>query len=307
MSYGLPPEAQLPRCGLACPFRFSEESGQSHLHRSAIRVDQNSAPGQKRVSGYLRAAIPQGLFQILDRAHQAWLCECDDHVLKPRRRDVHALPAMHNDANHGDLAMMTCQACQHFASNNLSVKDNNSNSARLDEMSPSQKWWLLQHARYGHAGYKRMRSLLKHRNIPNLKFSDMPCKACMESKACRKAHTGRLPRASYAMQIVHTDVQGPFQVPALDGNYYQAILVDDYTHRKWSLILRTKDEYGAKLKEWLASLHTPPETMRSDFGGEFVGKVTNQFLQVCAERGIHPEKSLPHESPQNGKAERPGT
>ena len=80
-----------------------------------------------------------------------------------------------------------------------------------------------------------MRSLLKHRNVPNLKFSDMTCKACMESKACRKAHTGRLPRASYAMQIVHTDVQGPFQVPDLDGNYYQAILVDDYTNRKWSL------------------------------------------------------------------------
>ena len=47
----------------------------------------------------------------------------------------------------------------------------------------------------------------------------------------------------------------------------------------------------------------PPDRMRSDFGGEFLGEFMNGFLQVCAERGIHPEKSLPGESQQNGVAE----
>ena len=268
LSHALPSQLELPLCNKQCPFRFSEESGNSHAHRKAIRIDHNSTPGQTRVEGYLRAAIPQGLFQIFDRAHQFWLCEKADKILtrKTRYPDLH-----HNEQTFSEIGMLVCQCCQHFDVNNLEADKHADkfNPNPVKDMTPSQKWWLLQHARYGHAGYKRMRSVLKHKHLPNLKFSDMHCKACAEAKACRKAHSGKLPRASYAMQLIHTDLQGPFQVPDLDGNYYQAIMVDDYTNRKWSLILRTKDEYGPKLKEWLASLHTPPETIRCDFGGDF--------------------------------------
>ena len=302
LSYGMPDGIELPQCNRSCPFRF-DDPDRSAYHRTAIRIDHKSVQGQTRVEGYLRAAIPQGLFQIFDRAHQYWLCERLDRTA-PRKR-VAACYESHGSS--AKVAMLVCKCCQHFDVNNNTVLDKHDDSlrhTRLHDMTPSQKWWLLMHARYGHAGYKRMRSLLRHRNMPNIKFGDMICKACDESKACRKAHTGKLSQASYAMQLVHVDLQGPFQVPDLDGNNYQAILVDDFTKRKWSLILRTKDEFGPKLKEWLASLHIPPETMRSDFGGEFLGKCTNDFLQTCAERGIHPEKSLPHESQQNGKAER---
>jgi hypothetical protein len=103
---------------------------------------------------------------------------------------------------------------------------------------------------------------------------------------------------------VHTDIQGPFREPDLDGNWYQMVLVDDYTRRKWLYRLKTKDEYALRLKQWIAMMGIPPDRIRSDFGGEFLGEFMNGFLQVCAERNIHPEKSLPGESEQNGVAER---
>ena len=58
------------------------------------------------------------------------------------------------------------------------------------------------------------------------------------------------------------------------------------------------------LKHWLAMMGSPPDRIHSDFDGEFLGKFLNGFLQVCAERNIHPEKLLPGESEQNGVAER---
>ena len=48
----------------------------------------------------------------------------------------------------------------------------------------------------------------------------------------------------------------------------------------------------------------PPLRARCDFGGEFTGKCTHSFPEICAERGIYSERSLPYDSPTNGVAER---
>ena len=67
------------------------------------------------------------------------------------------------------------------------------------------------------------------------------------------------------------------------------VLVDDYTRHKWIYRLKTKDEYPLRLKQWLAMMGIPPDRIRSDFGGEILGEFMNGFLQVCAERNIHPK------------------
>ena len=81
------------------------------------------------------------------------------------------------------------------------------------------------------------------------------------------------------------------------------VLVNDYTRRKWLYCLKAKDEYALHLKQWITMMGIPPDQIRSDFSGKFLGEFMNSFLQVCAECNIHPEKSLPGESEQNSVAE----
>ena len=124
------------------------------------------------------------------------------------------------------------------------------------------------HARYGHASIKRLRTIKHFRGISKLKMSEMPCATCNAAKACKKKHVGRLKRARYPLELVHTDIQGPFREADVDGNFYQMILVDDFTRRKWLYRIKHKSDYPKKLKLWLALMGIAPHRMRSDFGGE---------------------------------------
>ena len=119
LSYGLPDGIELPQCNRSCPFRFGDNTEKSAYHRKAIRIDHNSIDGQTRVEGYLRSAIPRGLFQIFDRAHQYWLCERTDRGISGRQGG----PAT------AKVAMMVCKCCQHFDVNNT-VADKNDDTLR---------------------------------------------------------------------------------------------------------------------------------------------------------------------------------
>ena len=106
-----------------------------------------------------------------------------------------------------------------------------------------------------------------------------------------------------ALDLVHTDLQ-EFEVRDLDGHKYQAIIVDDYTDRKWTYLLKNKSDFSEKFKLWLAEVGMSPARVRSDWGGEYLGETENKFLHICMERSIWPERSAPYQSQQNGKAEK---
>ena len=61
--------------------------------------------------------------------------------------------------------------------------------------------------------------------MQKLKLSELPCETCHASKAVKRKHAGHLQRATYPLGLVHTDIQGPFREPDLDGNWYQMVLL----------------------------------------------------------------------------------
>ena len=71
--------------------------------------------------------------------------------------------------------------------------------------------------------------------------------------------------ARYPLELIHIDIQGLFREADVDGNFYQMILVVDYTRRKWLYRIKHKSNYPKKLKQWLALMGTAPHRMRSDF------------------------------------------
>ena len=278
LAKGLHASHVMPRCQGACRYRFPD----SPYHRYVIRKDCYSKDEQQKLEGWRREAIPQGLFEHLSKSHDQYLYDTMPNTVVKRKNKMMLPLGM---VQHDDQVRLA-EVC----------------TAKL---KPSQRWFALQHARYGHAGIKRLRKVKAFsKYFRKMKLAEVPCQACFSSKACKKAHTGHLQRANYPLGLVHMDLQGPFQVPDLDGNYYQAVIVDDYTRRKWVRRLRTKGEFGKEFRLWIAQVGAAPTRARTDFGGEFMAEAINGFLQVCEEKSIHPERSVPKNSEQNGVAER---
>ncbi len=247
-----------------CPYSFHPDGYRQRFHRATICVYGVPPKGQVQITDPVqRHAIPAGVFQ---------------KIFASRRVKTQSM----NEAK--------CHFC---------------NAVYLyEQLSPAQRMWVQLHAQLGHVGDQAMRRTV--RDIPELEKAEkleVPCIACSASKALRKPHTGRLPKATYALEIVHTDVQGPFEVPDDEGNRYSVIFVDDKTRMSWSYRIRQKSDTGQALMRFLAEVGTPPRRIRSDFGGEYLSKKANGFLYVCYERGIQPEKTVPYNPSQNGIAE----
>ena len=212
LAKGLHASHVMPRCQGACRYRFPD----SPYHRYVIRKDCYTKDEQQKLEGWRREAIPQGLFEHLSKSHDQYLYDTMPNTVVKRKNKMMLPLGM---VQHDDQVRLA-EVC-------------------TAKMKSSQRWFALQHARYGHAGIKRLRKVKAFsKYFRKMKLAEVPCQACFSSKACKKAHTGHLQRANYPLGLVHMDLQGPFQVPDLDGNYYQAVIVDDYTRRKWVRRLR---------------------------------------------------------------------
>ena len=286
LMHGAAQDIQLPTCNFDCPYMIPG----TKRHLMSIRIDKNSHPMQQRVEGHQRHAIPGGLFDCITHAHD----EHEDHD-----DDTRHLPCgifnLLDDSNSQKLAdeLIAKEKCKAVSCKHCH-KVMSSDKAKINKKQV--KRWRKLHAQFGHQsdkkiGLKKMKGMHKAH-----------CETCLAAKMCRKAHTGTIPRAAHALGKVYTDLQ-EFRTPDIDGNKYQAIFVDDKTDRIWTYLMKKKSDYGEKFQLWLSEVGVPPTRVCSDWGGEFRAAVENQFLKVCLERGIWPERSAPYQ-PQQNKAER---
>ena len=273
----------LPKCDYDCQYLIPG----TKRHLMAIRIDHSSHPAQQRQSGHMRHTIPGGLFKCISDSH---LDAQSDHETAPAGLFA-ILDASQSEnialryAEQSNVLAVSCNGCKTMVS-----------QADAAASLESQRKWRILHARYGHQSDKRI-GMKKLKGLTKVR-----CHTCLAAKTCRKAHSGKLYQATYALEYVYTDLQ-EFRETDIDGNKYQAIFVDDFTDRKWCYLIKQKSQYGEVFKLWLSEIGIPPTRIKSDWGGEFRADVENQFLKICLERGIWPEKSAPY-NPQQNKAER---
>ena len=283
--HGACDDLQLPQCNFDCPYLIPG----TRRHLMSIRIDGNSHPAQKRVTGHKRHAIPSGLFEHITESHdsatQSEESESMPHGILNILDNSHSQKLAH-DYEHGTRTLAVhCKGCRKSMSHEAAA-----------DSEAAQARWREMHARYGHQSDRRI-GLKKLKGMEKVR-----CPTCLAAKMCRKSHSGKLPRASYALELVYTDLQ-EFRETDIDGNKYQAIFVDDKTDRKWCYLIKRKSDFGEVFRLWLSEVGVPPTRMKSDWGGEFRSAVEHQFLKICLERGIWPEKSAPY-SPEQNKAER---
>lgn len=79
--------------------------------------------------------------------------------------------------------------------------------------------------------------------IPSLEIPDKLCEGCLVGKQSRKSFVSTMPmRSSCILEVVHSDVCGPFGEHTIDGNMYFVSFVSEFSQKLWIYMIKRKDE-----------------------------------------------------------------
>ncbi|XP_046868715.1 uncharacterized protein LOC124461204 [Drosophila willistoni] len=112
-------------------------------------------------------------------------------------------------------------------------------------------------------------------------------------------------RSSELLQLVHSDVCGPFGKKSLGGSRYFLTFIDDKSRRIFVYFLKGKDEVFGKFLEFKSLVERQKgkklKCIRSDNGREYVNKAFDDYLK---KNGILRQLTIAYTPQQNGVAER---
>jgi len=120
----------------------------------------------------------------------------------------------------------------------------------------------------------------------------------------------RFPRKTSSMKnrtkldLVHSDLSGPFPVLSYGNSLYYITPIDDATRVAWVRFIKQKSETTKIVKDFVSEMdlqnHKTPAAFRTDNGGEYV---TTDLKGFIASKGILHESSPPYSPEANGVAE----
>lgn len=118
----------------------------------------------------------------------------------------------------------------------------------------------LWHEIFGHLNFIYMQQLSKQgtvEGLPNIHFSKRICQGCVLGKHPQeKFDKGNTQMASSPLDIMHTDLMGPFPHPSINKGRYVLTFIDDYSCYTWVFFLMQKSEVFDKFKDFKALVET---------------------------------------------------
>ena len=186
--------------------------------------------------------------------------------------------------------------------------------AHVANVEPLQLW----HERMAHVHKRGISSMVNKKVVKGINdISDASpssdetnsdlCRACVLGKAQRKPFpkATEYKKATSPLELVHSDLCGPMEVPSLGGSRYFITFIDDHSNWVTTYTMRRKSESFDKYKlfEAYAERHTGKKIkcLRSDRGGEYLSKAFSTRLD---QSGIRRHLTAPYTPQQNGVAER---
>ena len=173
---------------------------------------------------------------------------------------------------------------------------------------------LLYCKHLGHISRERMERLIKNEILPDLDFMDL--NICVDSiKGKQTKHTKKeATRSTQLLEIVHTDICGPFDVSSFGRERYFITFIDDYSRYNYIYLLHEKSQQVDVLEIYLnevkRQLDINVKIIRSDRGGEYYGRYdeTGQhpgpFAKLLQKRGICVQSTMSGTPQQNGISKR---
>lgn len=165
--------------------------------------------------------------------------------------------------------------------------------------------FYLWHQRLAHLNFKDMNKLSESTGIKFKNEDKVICITCQEGKQARNPFSSEGTRATEKLELVHSDVCGPMEVPSLGGARYFVTFIDDFSRKVFIYLLHNKSDVFEKFKDFKAlvenQLNLNIKTFRTDNGREYL---SNDFKNFLKKSGIIHQTSTPYTPQQNGLAER---
>ncbi|KAK9714501.1 hypothetical protein RND81_06G099300 [Saponaria officinalis] len=161
----------------------------------------------------------------------------------------------------------------------------------------------LWHKRLGHVSKERIQRLVSNGILDSVDFTDFDvCVSCIKGKQTKVKRLGAN-RATDVLELIHTDICGPFPTASWNGQRYFISFIDDYSRFGYLYLIHEKSESLDMFKAFKAEvelqLNKRIKVVRSDRGGEYYGRYDGS--EEC---GIVPQYTMPGSPSMNGVAER---
>ena len=168
----------------------------------------------------------------------------------------------------------------------------------------------LWHRRLCHIGDTALEELARDKVVTGVKIKDSEPRAFCDSCAVGKQHRtspkrlGAI-RAERKLQLVYSDVMGPVSVASMTNKRFMISFTDDKTRISSVAFMAKKSEALEKFKDFQATVEAESGlrigTLRTDRGGEYVGK---EFKRYLRSQQIEHEETIANTPEQNGVSER---
>ena len=127
---------------------------------------------------------------------------------------------------------------------------------------------------------------------------------CLVGKSKRKL-LGKATRASFPLQLIYSDICGPMNVRTKHGGFCFITFIDDYTRYDHVYLISYKSEALDCFRRYMRlvenQLDKSIKAFRTDHGHEYLSE---QFKELCDEKGIARQLMMTYTPQQNGVAER---
>lgn len=165
----------------------------------------------------------------------------------------------------------------------------------------------------------RRKAFLDADIIPALPVSSFNCPACMMAKSTHHVpkpthHTSQnrhpatestTPHNRRRLDLIYSDLCGPFPIPSLGGSIYYISFIDDVTRVTWVQFLKRKSDASTIIKNFTLEMETQYDAhikaFQTDNGGEYIN---HDLLAFFKSKGIKHRLTPPYSPESNGVAER---
>ncbi|RVW73959.1 Retrovirus-related Pol polyprotein from transposon TNT 1-94 [Vitis vinifera] len=140
------------------------------------------------------------------------------------------------------------------------------------------------------------------------------CVECIKGKQTKTKKLGAN-RTTDVLELIHTDICGPYPTASWNGQQYFITFIDDYSRYGYLFLIHEKSQSLDVFKTFKAEvelqLNKRIKSVRSDRGGEYYGRYDGSgeqrpgpFAKYLEECGIVPQYTMPGSPSMNGVAER---
>lgn len=185
------------------------------------------------------------------------------------------------------------------------------NKNKNDEISllTKEKGTALEwHRRLGHPSREILKTLTKVANGIKIDGNDKieeTCEICIKAKQTKLPHNTIRKRGERILEIINTDVCGPFETETHDGKRYFVTMIDDHSHFTKVYLVRQKSDVPEIIKNYIQETEREKNEkvscIRCDNGGEYAN---NDLKNWCIKKGIRMDFTVPYTPQLNGRSER---